>query len=79
VNAPSANSLCHLVERLGPLVDSGSLDKETAVQWVFEFSDGGLTRYGSASLLASWSTLRGSLLEGITQTKALLARLDGAA
>lgn len=77
MNAPAHISLCDLVEDLGPRVDSGQLSRDTAVQWVFEFSDGGLTRMGAESALGHWKTLRPQYVEVFCKARAALDRING--
>lgn len=80
MNAPAATSLCDLVEQLGPQLAAGTLSADTAVQWVFEFSDGGLTRLGAASVLERARFLRAELEKAFADASALLERIeDGAA
>lgn len=75
MDAPEHTGLCPLVEDLGPRVDSGQLSRETAVQWVFEFSDGGLTRLGAESALSNWKTLRSRYEVQFSRARAALDEL----
>lgn len=51
-------SLVDYIEELGEQVESGTLDKDTAVQRLVEFSEGGLTKLGAEDSLANWRTRR---------------------
>lgn len=79
MNAPEHDGLCDLVEDLGRRVQSGQLSRETAIQWVFEFSDGGLTLLGAESALDRWKTLRAGYAEVFCRARAALDQIDGGA
>lgn len=77
-------SLVDKIEELGAAVDAGILDWGVAVQQLTEYSDGGLTRLGSADALRRWQTMRARYADirmsaelGIAACEAALRSVDG--
>lgn len=67
-------ALIHKIESLGQAVEQGLLTNEQAAHELQQYSDGGLTRTGAASVLRSWKTARSEYKKAPRQADEILRR-----
>lgn len=71
-------SLATMAEELGAAVSAGLLPRDTAVQQLAEYSDGGLTKVGAADLVDGWQGVRARYADTLMQTEMALAACEAA-